>query len=166
MVERLTVVVDAVLGILRNQLVTSSILVVRTSLPFFRLFCKRFALLSSYLISSHLLPVSLLIFMLLPTPQLPDPIPTRASQSAVSPDLPIHNLTELRQSSRSSGTRDGLTASDIHHVEWERQKRGRTRQGRRLGWDGCRGRAVWFVCMLYAVCCMLYAVCAVGVMWR
>src|SRR5690349_3512959 len=31
MVERLTVVVDAVLGILRNQLVTSSILVVRTS---------------------------------------------------------------------------------------------------------------------------------------
>jgi len=32
LVERLTVVVDAVLGILRNQLVTSSILVVRTSL--------------------------------------------------------------------------------------------------------------------------------------
>ena len=35
LVERLTVVVDAVLGILRNQLVTSSILVVRTSLLLF-----------------------------------------------------------------------------------------------------------------------------------
>lgn len=46
LVERLTVVVDAVLGILRNQLVTSSILVVRTSLLLlasgFSLFIFRF----------------------------------------------------------------------------------------------------------------------------
>jgi hypothetical protein len=44
LVERLTVVVDAVLGILRNQLVTSSILVVRTSLL---LLASRFSLLAS-----------------------------------------------------------------------------------------------------------------------
>jgi len=65
LVERLTVVVDAVLGILRNQLVTSSILVVRTSLSHsafrFSLFVFRFIAVSLYrCIASSLLALSFL----------------------------------------------------------------------------------------------------------
>jgi hypothetical protein len=55
LVERLTVVVDTVLGILRNQLVTSSILVVRTSLLLFLFMIFILAYTVSYSAAVHII---------------------------------------------------------------------------------------------------------------
>ncbi len=85
MVERLTVVVDAVLGILRNQLVTSSILVVRTFfLLFFIVFhpCSLFVVFAPVLHPPACSLCTRLITLLAPYPQL---LPLRAG--LVTPQL-------------------------------------------------------------------------------